>query len=587
MISWLETVPLSTGLVQSSTGSSSALAPTQFTNFTNVTSETFYTSQNWSRIYTSSSRAGSRWEQNPTPTIIDLATSDENEQTAQTFAKTTSSTSTYSLFVKGSNTIETTKQDWSYATSASEFYSLETPTTTLWEGAIETTQTRTTTTTSGTQYGGNGVAYNTIYQATPQPVIVGAIQAQQIEQVFLTVPQESFVSSKQLLGQSASRFTALAYTETEAAQQTSAILSAGNSRITHSFTYRHLVTTATTIDAESGAFRLPKTLTSATSTTQTTAGSTYQTTFLHSEDSTIPNPVTTTVYYRSVYSATELGLGNLVYDTLVNSTASATRHTAGQKQITTASGSNFGYSVSETCLKKGPLICTTDRADATRYRTIYGRAGRKIGSSLGAAFDLQNLNTTFFVQNETALVGRQAPNENILLEIGYGSMVSLFPTSHTYEFENTSQTLSIGSGQYFATHATTNTTSTTTSGQIGVTGSTYVKEYRVVDNYGGGYHPSINHAGAYVVGGTLNEGETMQEKLGPGVYSINGSTTSYFDGRATTHTAARSTSYAVPVAYLRPDFGLFGLPDAPTNVIALTALKNPPDLPILAQQPEP
>jgi hypothetical protein len=520
---------------------------------------------------------------NPVATIIDLATFDDGEQTLQTRNKQTSATATNERPAIFTTTAETTLASWQTTSSNGvSFYSTETSATTLFSLGDEavTVEEQTVATISETEYEGGGVVENTIYQT-------GGVQIE-FPEVFATASANLSAQATQSAGfATTTRFTASANTQTAVASAVSFIASSTNPAITASFTYSASTTQTTSVVSRITYGVLPQETATASWITARTTGATFQATLLAGD--MVENPVTTIVYFAATTRASALTAGGVQYESLCPTTSSATRLANGPLQVKTASGASFGYSQSHTYLVPAPTVMNSAMANTTiSPRTIYGPAGRRIGSSLGAGFSFAGFSQTFLAFSGEAAFGRQSNNSADVPDFSQGpesagTILTLFPTSYTFTTGQTSGSVSIGNAQYSATSATTNTTQTTTSGVIQVHGQTYVGEYRTLLNYADDqeYAPLTQYAGQFVIGGKVNPGETIQERLGPGAYKINDSTVSYFDGRASTYSVDRPTSYAIPTTYLQP-IGRVGH-IAATNVIAWTVARNSLAIPAIPQ----
>jgi hypothetical protein len=453
MIQWPQTVALQTALVQFSTSSASALAPTFATNFTNQTFETHYTSQNWSRTYTSSSRAGSSWDLNPFPTIIDLATSEDDEQILQTRNRQTSTTVTGERPAIFTTSTESSQKIWSSSMSSSSvvFYSTETITTTLFflgdQSLIVTEQS--VTTNAQTEYDVGSAAENTIFQT-------GGVQIE-FPEVIATASANLSAQATQTAGfATTTRFTASANTQTKVASAVSSIASSTNEAITTSFTYSASTTQTTSIVSRVTFAVLPQETVTTSWITANTTVATFQATLVASD--TVENPVTTTVYFAATTKATGLTAGGIQYQSLCPTTSSVIRLANGPKQVTTASGagadSAFGYFQSLTYIEPANAAINSAMPDAaTSPRTVYGPAGRKIGESLGAAFSFVGFTQTFYAFGAEAAFGRQSNNSADVPDFGQGpesagTVVTLLPESHTFATSSTSVTVIIGNAQY-------------------------------------------------------------------------------------------------------------------------------------------
>lgn len=582
MIEWLETTTNGEVFVKSSTSSSTdALSKSYFF--------TYYTSRNWSESYTSSSQSGE--------------INDSDDGAVGLLVPEYSHTSTTAEFANGvvlSSYTDSTTKKWSTSTSGELFYSTETLQTTVWSLGDQTIPATVSTTLYLTDEVMAGAGYNTIYQVGGAVVDAG--------QIFATAsPQSTLANTSQATFSTVTRFTASANNQTSTAQRVSAIVSSGNPILSDSFSYSGTTTSASSVVGLLSTGVLPQQTTSKPWTTAVTKAQTFQSTYFASQDATIENPTTTTVFYRSITKTTAMTHGGLVFDALIPSTQSTTRLTEGQKQITTAS--NVSQSLTY-IVPLPPHVMHTSSApvafDANigpnygtstdfNARTFYGPAGRQVGSSIGAAFSFVGFTQTFYALGAEVAFGRQSNNTADVPDFGQGpesagTVLTLLPASYTFATGATSATVTIGSGQYSATSATTSTAQTTTSGAIQVHGQTYVGKYRTGINYrdDGEYSPLTQYPGQFIIGGNLRNNETLQESVWAGVYRINGTTTSYLDGIPSTHTSSRATSYAAPITYLQPLPAVSGFVywnrTYASNVIAWTVARNSLGIPVVPEQ---
>lgn len=569
MISWLETTSLATSRIQSSTFSASsqqAFGPEgdQTLRVSSVRN-TYATTQNWSNTNSTFTQAGTSW--NNETSSVNLATSDANTTTLETANKTTTVLTNVSRGYVASTLVTDFQYFYTTIQDGETTISSDLTTQKSLNVVIESNfEIKSTTTVASTVHVGGGVAYNSVYEAVEN-------------EVFFTAATSEAGSSPVAASNigTTTRFSALAQTQTSSALQVAEITPGNQPTLATSFVYTQSEHTTGVISAVSLFTQFPPTSDTMQINSLKTQSAEMVTQYFFSNP--VQNPVETTEYYHK-HTKTPVTEAGVVFDRVIFQTASFAQSVQGQQQVTTNSSFTDNYTY---LVPSRPAMLVSIADHPSFCRTISGPGGQVLENQTGALLTLIGYSKTFFTESSTfmAAVKREAA-ANGFYGNGPGALAKLHQfmhTMHTFSEETASSrtingSVSINETGWSETNITASETtqeSETSSGQIELTGQSYVGSYSVDGraSINSKYAPSIVYAGEAIIGGKINPGETLYQMLGPGAYKIGAGTT-YFSGAMSSYAESQEVSVVTAISYFTP----FGSGTVGSNLLAWSAPRN-------------